>query len=104
MENKIIPDGNIRASSTRDKYHTAKEGRLNGPRAWCSGKETSPYLEIDFGRRLYNVTCLATQGSVLDNKWVAAYALSYNLGGSLFLPYEENYIEKVRLVKLFPNI
>jgi hypothetical protein len=95
MESKTIPDGNIRASSTRDQYHTAKEGRLNGQRAWCSGKEGFPYIEIDFIKP-YRITSLATQGSTVDNKWVVSYSVKKVLARSTFHSYRENINERVR--------
>jgi hypothetical protein len=95
MESKTIPDGNVRASSTRDQYHTAKEGRLNGQGAWCSGKEDFPYIEIDF-EKPYKITSLATQGSGIDNKWVLSYSVKTVLARSSFHSYRENMIERVR--------
>lgn len=97
MEDAVIPDGNIRSSSAIDQYHTAKEGRLNGPRAWCSRSERNPYLEIDLGKS-YIITGLATQGSAFDNKWVANYTMRGNLLGSTFYSYRELRIEKVKII------
>ncbi|XP_031550168.1 sushi, von Willebrand factor type A, EGF and pentraxin domain-containing protein 1-like, partial [Actinia tenebrosa] len=93
MENGKIPDSNIRASSTRYRYH-AKYGRLNGRYAWCSGTELDPYLQIDFGKP-YRITGLATQGSAYDNKWVETYTVRSNLAGSSFNIYREDGRDKI---------
>jgi hypothetical protein len=93
---KLIPDGSIRGSTEKDSHHKAREGRLNGQRAWCSGRETTPHIEIDFGKP-YRITSLATQGSSFDNKWIGWYAVRSSLGRSpLFTTYRENNREKVQ--------
>lgn len=92
----MIPDANIRASTEKDHHHHAKEGRLNGPRAWCSGREITPYMEIDL-KKLHKIMSLATQGSAFDNKWVGWYAVKSCLEGALFTTYRENNQEKVPL-------
>ena len=94
MENKRILDRNIKASTKKDWTHQAKEGRLNGQRAWCSADDRRPYIEIDLGKP-YRITAIATQGSSIDNKWVRLYALASNLAGSSITTYIENNREKV---------
>ncbi|XP_031556151.1 CUB and sushi domain-containing protein 3-like isoform X2 [Actinia tenebrosa] len=93
MEDRKIPDGNIRASSTRYRYH-AKDGRLNDRYAWCSGTARNPYLQIDFGKP-YRITGLATQGSTYNNKWVENYTVTSNLAGSSFNIYREDGLDKI---------
>ncbi|XP_031551882.1 uncharacterized protein LOC116289146 [Actinia tenebrosa] len=90
----LIHDQNIRASTEKGHHHKANEGRLNGPRAWCSGRERTPYLEIDLGKP-HKILFLSTQGSVFDDKWVGWYAVKSSLRGSLFTTYRENNQEKM---------
>ena len=76
MGSTAIPDERINASSTRDKEHKPHFARLHGKKAWCSGKETSPYLEISLAKD-YRITGIATQGSG-RYMWVTKYEMQYN--------------------------
>ena len=76
MENGSIPDGKIMASSMRDNDRKPSFARLRGEKAWCSGKEESPYLQISLGEAYY-ITGIATQGSSTDLMWVTEYEIRY---------------------------
>ena len=76
MENGSIPDGRITASSMRDNDSIPSFARLRGEKAWCSGKEEAPYLQISLGEA-YNITGIETQGSTTDLMWVAEYEIRY---------------------------
>lgn len=57
------------------------KGRLNGTKAWCTGKnDAKQYLQIDL-ERVRTVSCVATQGHPVNSHWVKQYGLSYSTDG-----------------------
>ena len=74
MENGVIPDERITASSVKDNEHKPSFARLRSGKAWCSGKEMSPYLQISLSED-YGITGIETQGS--SAMWVTKYEVHY---------------------------
>ena len=62
MENHDIPDGNIKASSIRNKYYDAYNARLNSYSIWWAEEDAvSPWIQADLGYQTH-VSGLITQG------------------------------------------
>ena len=82
MSSRIIPDSLIQASSEREG-HPTYHARLGGKSFWCSEKEHSIYLKIDFPRK-YKITGVSVnvietyQGKIhlftqMLDKWIDVY-------------------------------
>ncbi|XP_071796388.1 lactadherin-like [Asterias amurensis] len=87
MENKVIPDAAITASSTYENMiptHGPQRSRLNTIgqcAAWGpSTSDTQPWIQVDLGSVSY-ITALITQGRGNRNvdQWVTAYNVKYGL-------------------------
>ena len=90
MENKGIPDANIRLSSQLDGNHSAKEARLNSKADWHKGggwsalsNNFNQWLQVDISGNL-QVTGVATQGMNGKNQWVSRYRIQYSSDGVTF--------------------
>ncbi|XP_065683392.1 uncharacterized protein LOC100215503 isoform X1 [Hydra vulgaris] len=83
MENKIIPDKALSASSAQVGY-PPKNARLNlgdyKSNGWCAKKnDINQYLEVSFDKEV-RITSIATQGSDGDvSKYVTKYRLQWSL-------------------------
>ena len=118
MESGKILDKQITASSKRDAYHAAHQGRLNfqevlneGGAAKKSGSwsalrnDQNQWLQVDLLREESVVTSVATQGRNrhprwgAHNQWVKSYKLQYSNNGHNFEYYkdERQNSAKVRL-------
>ncbi|XP_072888116.1 discoidin domain-containing receptor 2-like isoform X1 [Hemitrygon akajei] len=90
MQDSIIRDEDIVASSMWSESTAAKHGRLgteNGDGAWCPAKSVfqkpSEFLQVDL-RRLYFITLVGTQGrhsSGHGNEYARLYSLQYSRNG-----------------------
>ena len=103
MENRLIPDKKISASS-EDEYFSARQGRLKNPLlAWCTTVEDpGEYLQIDL--QTPHILCaLSTQGwSVYDfQKFVKEYTLQSSIDGITWTNYGENGQVKVKYKLLY---
>ena len=96
MENGVIDDGQISASSQWDGNHAARQGRLqfkqNGAKqgSWSSRKnDQNQWLQINMGDH-HEVTGVATQGrdSVRHKQWVTKYQLLFSNDGVNFQAYK----------------
>ena len=90
MENREIPDANIRVSSQLDGDHGAKEARLNSKAdgdkggGWSAlNNNFNQWLQVNIG---YNsqVTGVATQGMTGNDQWVSRYRIQYSSDGVTF--------------------
>ena len=82
------PPLSVTASSHLDGSHTPDHSSLYGSSSWCSSgvASSSQYLQFDFGE-VVTVSGIATQGDVVDNKWVTKYAVSYGYDEQSWLDY-----------------
>ncbi|XP_068728102.1 uncharacterized protein [Montipora capricornis] len=92
MENSLIPDERITASSafTGDPAHF---GRLNDVRgAWCTSWNLfipNPYLQIDL-QSAHIICAVSTQGSKTNDYWVKRYTLQSSTDNKTWADYKEN--------------
>lgn len=98
VENRLISDSKITASSRHDSNHAASRARLHlkpsGGRkgAWSAGANNArQWLQIDLGSQHTRVTGIATQGrnSNTRNQWVTKYKLQYSNDGTNFQYYKQ---------------
>jgi len=107
MENRLIKDAQITASSEYDSSHAAIHARLNfkaggGKRgAWSARSyETNQWIQVALGG-FTNVTGIATQGRNEAKQWVTKYQLQYSDDGVNFRYYKA-LCEFFPKVKLYP--
>ena len=97
-----IPDNSFSASSIFAPRYAAKNGRLNGRRAWePETNDHDDYLQIDLLYE-YVICAVATEGNPPSQspaqEWTTEYKLRFSLNGTTFLPYEEYKIDKVGML------
>ncbi|RMX50412.1 hypothetical protein pdam_00010420 [Pocillopora damicornis] len=89
VENGAIAD-NCLTASTFSGHAPPHLARLNGPSAWCAGKATDCYLQVDLGS-LHLLCGVATQGNPGGNRdYVKRYKLLSSSDGESWDTYEEN--------------
>ena len=103
MENRVIYDEQIHASSQLDNRHSPKQARLltrsnlsNGG-GWSALRDDfNQWLEVDLGSYA-TVTLVGTQGRDGFNEWVTKYRIQYSDAGVTFQFYRkaENSSAKV---------
>ncbi|KAJ7383523.1 Sushi, von Willebrand factor type A, EGF and pentraxin, partial [Desmophyllum pertusum] len=78
MQNKLIPDEKITASSQLSANHTPAFARLDNPKgAWCSAPNDSlPYIQILLDEEK-SITTIMTQGSYKESRWATKYQIKY---------------------------
>ena len=103
MENGLISDAQISASSEWDNNHGAERARLNGRRinlkrgAWSSRYNIlGQWLQVDL-EKYTTVTGLATQGRSDEDQWVTKYRLQYSNDGVNFRWYREQTVGSVKV-------
>ena len=98
MENGVIPDEQITASSVKSVNHAAHHGRLHFKKiqgtagAWTADNEDlHQWLQVDTGNPYTKITRVATQGrdSAVTDQWVTMYKLQYGSNGVHFRCYRE---------------
>ena len=96
IENRLISDGQMSASSQWNANHGASQGRLHFQAAsgkggsWTARKnDIHQWLQIDLGNQQTEVTGVATQGRNDQNQWVTKYRLQYGEDGENFKFYRE---------------
>ena len=79
MENRLIKDAQITASSEYDSKHSAIQARLNfkaggGKKGgWSAGSnEANQWIQVAL-RNFTDLTAIATQGRNGNNQWVTKY-------------------------------
>ena len=96
MQNGLIPDSAISASSQSSSDRGARNGRLGNSKSWTAvNKNNKQWLQVDFGR-VVEITQIATQGREGAKEWVKEYHLQYSNEGSQFVTYGN---PKVHLLK-----
>ena len=94
MENGLIPDERITASSADVRY-PATFGRLNDGRgSWCVLYEDKIYLQIDL-QSLHVICAVSTQGQPSYSRWVKKYTLQSSIDNKRWTDYKENGLVKV---------
>ena len=94
MENRLIKDAQITASSEWDSNHAAIQARLNfkaggGKQGAWSARSNDAYQWIQVALGSYTkLTGIATQGRNGVNQWVAKYQLQYSDDGVNFHYYK----------------
>lgn len=94
MENGLIADGQITASSYLSGSHEPFLARLHLKPvplgrigAWASlYNDLNQWLQVDVGRQ-YNVSRIATQGRQDISQWVSKYKLQFSEDGVMFYNY-----------------
>ncbi|XP_020615565.1 EGF-like repeat and discoidin I-like domain-containing protein 3 [Orbicella faveolata] len=94
MENRLIKDAQITASSERDSNHAAIQARLNfkaggGKQgAWSAGSnDANQWIQVALGS-YSKLTVIATQGRNGHSQWVTKYQLQYSNDGANFDYYK----------------
>ena len=95
MENGLIPDERITASSAYS-WSPASFGRLNNARgSWCTGYwGNNEYLQIDL-HSLHVICAVSTQGRDVYSDWVKKYTLQLSTDNRTWTDYKENGLVKV---------
>ena len=94
MENGLIPDERITASSAYS-WSPASFGRLNDARgSWCTGYWGKRYLQIDL-QSLHVICAVSTQGGYFLGDWVKKYTLQLSTDNKTWTDYKENGLVKV---------
>ena len=95
MENGVISDAQLSASSQWDDNHGPHRARLNTRRfgnkrgAWSAlNNDIYQWLQVDLGKYT-TLTRIATQGRSDFNQWVTKYRLQYSEDGVNFHLYKE---------------
>ncbi|XP_074612317.1 uncharacterized protein LOC141866677 isoform X1 [Acropora palmata] len=97
MENGVIPDSKITASSEVNPERPAKNGRLNytaGP-SWCAQtNDNNPYLQIDL-QSLHVICAVSTQGNSKADEWVETYTIQTSTDGVRWTDYDNDGHPKI---------
>ena len=97
MENGLMPDERITASSAYPGY-VASFGRLNDARgSWCTEyRDNNKYLQIDL-QSLHVICAVSTQGDGENNNpyFVEKYTLQSSIDNKTWTDYKENGLVKV---------
>ena len=95
MENRLIKDAQITASSEWDSNHAAIQARLNfkagGGKAggWSArSNDANQWIQVALGSYT-KLTGIATQGRNRYYQWVTKYQLQYSNDGVSFQYYKE---------------
>ena len=96
MQNGMIQDSQITASSIHDPSFSTTKGRLNSATSWSAIQNNeNEWIQVDLGREEV-VSAIGTQGRRDYPQWVITYSVSYGFNGSAFEPYKINDVLKVR--------
>ena len=108
MENRLIKDAQITASSEWNSNHAAIQARLNfkaggGKQgAWSArSNDANQWIQVALGSYT-KLTGIATQGRNGANQWVTKYQLQYSDDGVIFHFYKA-LCETLPKVKLYPG-
>ena len=107
MENRVIKDAQITASSEYSNNHAAIQARLNfkaggGKNGGWSARssDANQWIQVALGS-FTNITGVATQGRNGAYQWVTKYQLQYSDDGVNFRYYKA-LCESFSKVKLYP--
>ena len=99
MENNILPNSAMTASSFWSIGHESWRARLNNVPyghvgSWTGFSNQGEWLQIDLGKETM-VTKLATQGRPSMDQWVKSYKILFSSDGLKWEKYKENDAVKV---------
>lgn len=104
MEDGVIPDSDITASSAWSDSTEAKHGRLSngeGDGAWCPAGPVFPsaseYLQVDL-RKLHFLSLVGTQGRHADGlgrEFARSYRLRYSRDGRHWMTWKDRWGQEV---------
>ncbi|GFW41624.1 lactadherin [Trichonephila clavipes] len=78
IENGLLPEGQITASSFKSPDTNPLKVRLNSETSWSASTTKDPqYLQIDFGDSR-NISAVVTKGSGDKPEWVTAFQVAYS--------------------------
>ncbi|XP_048581791.1 uncharacterized protein LOC5519041 isoform X1 [Nematostella vectensis] len=105
MENRVIPDDHVTASSHWNNHEASnarlknEAGFLNGTfrwGGWCTDNlDKHQYIQVDLGH-VRAVSAIATQGYMRDN-FVKQYRMNYSIDGQEWKPYVRDGGSKIFL-------
>ena len=102
MQNGLVPDIAITASSSLDSSHGPSNARLNHKAekgqigGWVANlTDLHQWLQIDAGRMI-NITQIATQGRADESEWVTTYSLAFSVDGIVYTGYNNSKVTKTR--------
>ena len=101
MEDEVIPNSAITASTEVDPQHRAPNARLHFKGgdgrvgAWAAGaNDKLQWLQVSFGNWT-KVAGVAIQGRHTVDQWVESFTISFSFDGLLFKDYQEQAQKKV---------
>ena len=99
MENAVIRDSQITASSEYSPNHQASNGRLNfkaNSGSWSAKtSDLNQWLQVDFLRPTI-ITGITTQGRIQHNQFVTKYTVSFSEDENNFQNFNNQGMLKVR--------
>ena len=95
----IIPDSSFTASSHYDnKDYLPQFARFSSENiGWAPKHSNNAFLQIDLGI-VRSICAIATKGDNRYHEWVTLYKLQLSLDGTTWNYYQENNIDKVKLL------
>lgn len=98
MQNGMIGNSQITASSYYRRGLSTSQARLNGPTSWSARRSVvNQWIQVDLGQEQV-VTAIATQGRGNAAQWVKTYSVSYSADGKIFRSYKSDDTEKVGIL------
>ena len=111
MENGLISDEQITASSELDGDHAATQGRLrfqptsSSKRSWVvQSNDASQWLQINLESLNTIVTRVATQRREDSEEWVTNYNLQFGDDGVMFQYYREEGVTVTKVIHCYRSI
>lgn len=111
MENGLISDEQISASSEFDEYHAAIQGRLRfqptseKAGAWVVGTtDANQWLQVDLDSLSTTVTRVATQRRDENEEWVTNYNLQYGDDEVSFQYYREEGETATKVIHCYRSL
>ncbi|GIX94553.1 SCO-spondin, partial [Caerostris darwini] len=91
LENNVLPDAQITASSTLDWTSSPSHARISDPSGWvASPYDSTPYLQVDF-REPRNVSAVVTKGVGTNDFWVNKFKVLHSDNADKWLPITDDY-------------
>nr|XP_042904159.1 uncharacterized protein LOC107439698 isoform X4 [Parasteatoda tepidariorum] len=91
LENGLVTDGQITASSSYDYKTTPSHARINDKSGWQPDIfDKNPYILIDL-MEPRNVSAIVTKGIASSNQWTTKYRVLSSQDGEKFVPIVDDY-------------
>ncbi|XP_054713671.1 uncharacterized protein LOC129223130 [Uloborus diversus] len=99
LENGMISNGQITASSALNIEATSEHVRISDQSGWQPDSlDQHPYIQVDF-LEPRNVSAVVTKGVKDEDKWVTEYKILYSNDGHQWSPILDDYLEDI----IFPG-